>query len=271
MATYRIESITKLSERELKSEAKRIASSHSANENSLSSWHSQYKNSAYIFIGGLSYRLSEGDVIIVFSQWGEPVDVHIVRDKQTGASKGFAFLAYRDQRSTVLAVDNANGMDLLGRRIRVDHVENFRAPKKFSESGEVDEDGNPKTVDYNATGAEGAGIGKYNVTEHCRALIKPSNTIKKNVASSTNDKEISKSSSLLDEDDIWARKFEELTKTTNQADLERFSHGKKIVSGKQKKQRKKHKRHRTHSHDTHRSHSSDSADFNRQQQSTKEH
>ena len=36
----------------------------------------------------------------------------MVRDKETGKSKGFAFLAYEDQRSTVLAVDNLNGIQV---------------------------------------------------------------------------------------------------------------------------------------------------------------
>ena len=40
--------------------------------------------------------MSEGDIAIVFSQWGELVDVHLVRDKKTGKSKGFAFIAYED-------------------------------------------------------------------------------------------------------------------------------------------------------------------------------
>ena len=36
-----------------------------------SSWHNQYKDSAWIFIGGLDYDLTEGDIICVFSQYGE--------------------------------------------------------------------------------------------------------------------------------------------------------------------------------------------------------
>eukprot|EP00965_Chrysotila_dentata_P030770 1024956-Pleurochrysis_carterae.AAC.1 len=43
------------------------------------------------------------------------------RDKATGKQRGFAFIAYEDQRSTVLAVDNFNGAKLLGRTLRVDH------------------------------------------------------------------------------------------------------------------------------------------------------
>jgi RNA-binding motif X-linked protein 2 len=32
------------------------------------SWHDEYKDSAYIFVGNLDYELTEGDVICVFSQ-----------------------------------------------------------------------------------------------------------------------------------------------------------------------------------------------------------
>ena len=31
------------------------------------SWHYEYRNSAYIFIGGLNYRMNEGDLVTVFS------------------------------------------------------------------------------------------------------------------------------------------------------------------------------------------------------------
>ncbi len=35
------------------------------------SWHDDYKDSAWIFIGNLDYKLSEGDVLCFMSQWGE--------------------------------------------------------------------------------------------------------------------------------------------------------------------------------------------------------
>ena len=41
---------------------------------------------------------------------GEIVNINLVRERDTGKSKGFCFLAYEDQRSTVLAVDNLNGV-----------------------------------------------------------------------------------------------------------------------------------------------------------------
>ncbi|XP_062614594.1 RNA-binding motif protein, X-linked 2-like [Saccostrea cucullata] len=101
------------------------------------SWHDQYKDSAWIFIGGLPYDLTEGDVIAVFSQYGELVNINLVRDGKTGKSRGFCFICYEDQRSTVLAVDNLNGIKLLGRTIRVDHVENYKVPKEHGDEDEV--------------------------------------------------------------------------------------------------------------------------------------
>ncbi len=95
------------------------------------SWHEKYKDSAWVFIGGLSFELTEGDVICVMSQWGEIEDIHLVREKDTNKSKGFAFVKYEDSRSGILAVDNFNGISLLGRTLRCDHVENYKLPKEI--------------------------------------------------------------------------------------------------------------------------------------------
>jgi len=69
-------------------------------------------------------------------RFGEIVDVNLVRDQKTGRSKGFAFIAYEDQRSSVLSVDNFNGAKILGRMIRVDHVGQY----KHKKPGKKDED-----------------------------------------------------------------------------------------------------------------------------------
>lgn len=96
------------------------------------SWHADYRDTAYIYVGGLSFDLTEGDVIAIFSQFGEPVYINLVREKDTGKSKGFAFLKYEDQRSTDLAVDNLGGATVLGRVLKVDHT---RYKKKEDEEG----------------------------------------------------------------------------------------------------------------------------------------
>lgn len=103
------------------------------------SWHAKYKESAYVFVGGIPYDLTEGDLVAVFAQYGEVVDVNLVRDKGTGKSKGFAFVAYEDQRSTILAVDNLNGAKILGRIVRVDHVSNYKKKEEEEEDEKAQE------------------------------------------------------------------------------------------------------------------------------------
>jgi len=97
------------------------------------SWHTDYRDTAYIYIGGLPFELSEGDVVTIFSQYGEPTYINLIRDKETGKSKGFAFLKYEDQRSTDLAVDNLGGTVIMGRTLKVDHT---RYKKKDDEAEE---------------------------------------------------------------------------------------------------------------------------------------
>ncbi|KAI0172794.1 hypothetical protein GGR52DRAFT_546121 [Hypoxylon sp. FL1284] len=86
------------------------------------SWHTDYRDTAFVNFGGLPYELSEGDIITIFSQYGEPVFLKLARDKETGKSKGFGWLKYEDQRSTDLAVDNLGGAEIAGRLVRVDHA-----------------------------------------------------------------------------------------------------------------------------------------------------
>jgi RNA-binding motif X-linked protein 2 len=86
------------------------------------SWHTDYRDTAFIYIGGLAFELSEGDIITIFSQYGEPVWVKLARDKETGKSRGFAWIKYEDQRSCDLAVDNLGGATIMDRVIRVDHA-----------------------------------------------------------------------------------------------------------------------------------------------------
>lgn len=121
--------------------------------------HDDFKDSAYIYVGGIPYELTEGDIICVFSQYGEILDMNMPRDGETGKPKGFCFLKYDDQRSTVLAVDNFNGATLLGRTLRVDHSRDYRQKTKRkkrhddseSEESEVelDEEGKPRIKGFN--------------------------------------------------------------------------------------------------------------------------
>ncbi|CAI4211208.1 unnamed protein product [Parascedosporium putredinis] len=102
------------------------------------SWHADYRDTAFVYFGGLPSELSEGDVIVIFSQFGEPVFVKLARDKETGKSRGFGWLKYADQRSTDLAVDNLGGANILGRMLHVDHARYKPHEDDDPEEGKVD-------------------------------------------------------------------------------------------------------------------------------------
>jgi len=190
------------------------------------SWHNQFKDSAYVYIGGLHTGMTEGDVIIMFSQFGEVVDVNLIRDKTTGKSKGFAFICYEDQRSTILAVDNMNSFQMLGRTVAVSHVEKYKAPKKLSET-EKDAEGDPLLLDYEATGAEGKGYKVYNALDTQKKISDVNDQRRKPEARK----------GAQDEDEEWAKSFETSLKYMD--DLPKMKKVKK--EKKSKKERKKDK------------------------------
>ncbi|KAK4899654.1 RNA-binding protein Cwf29 [Elasticomyces elasticus] len=125
---------------------------------SNASWHTDYRDTAYIYIGGLPFELSEGDILTIFSQYGNPVHINLVRDKETGKSRGYCFLKYEDQRSCDLAVDNLSGAGVMGRVVSVDHT---RYKKK---DGEIEGVGDEEEV-ADDTDEEGASRSKRRRTE----------------------------------------------------------------------------------------------------------
>ncbi|GME84672.1 unnamed protein product [Ambrosiozyma monospora] len=116
-----VRKIEKLNEQELQS-----------NTSFSASWHQDYRDTSYIFIGNLPSKLDEEDILTIFSQYGVPTAMKLMRDKKTGDSLKFAFLKYEDFKSCVLAVDNLNGYEIVpGCMLRVDHVR--YKPYKYSD------------------------------------------------------------------------------------------------------------------------------------------
>lgn len=92
------------------------------------SWHEKYIHCPAIYVGGLHPHLTEGDLLAIFEQYGIVVHINLVRDNESGKSRGFAFLKYHDPRSSILAIDNFNGVEIAGRTLHVDHDENYTVP-----------------------------------------------------------------------------------------------------------------------------------------------
>ncbi|MFT7818133.1 transformer-2 protein homolog beta isoform X1 [Arapaima gigas] len=70
---------------------------------------------------GLSLYTTERDLREVFSKYGPLSNVCIVYDQQSRRSRGFAFVYFENQEDSKEAKERINGMELDGRRIRVDY------------------------------------------------------------------------------------------------------------------------------------------------------
>src|SRR5689334_11741901 len=84
-----------------------------------------------IFVGNLSFQTTEDDLRELFEPFGEVSRVQIVTDRDTGRSRGFAFVEMADDDAGNKAIDAVNGKELSGRQLNVNEAQ----PKGDRSSG----------------------------------------------------------------------------------------------------------------------------------------
>ena len=84
-----------------------------------------------IYVGNLPYTATEGDVSGLFAAFGPVERVKIITDRETGQSKGFAFVTLGDQSQLNAAIEALNEYDYNGRALRV----NASEPKESRPGG----------------------------------------------------------------------------------------------------------------------------------------
>lgn len=88
-----------------------------------------------IYVGNLSYDASSNDLLEFFKAGGfEPVRANIVTDRETGRSRGFAFVDFGDDETAASARSTLDGRSLMGRAIRLDAARE-RAPRGSNGGG----------------------------------------------------------------------------------------------------------------------------------------
>ena len=72
-----------------------------------------------IYIGNLSYEVTEEDLKQAFETFGEVESVKIIKDEYTNRSKGFGFVEMPDKANAQSAIDDLNDTELKGRTLKV--------------------------------------------------------------------------------------------------------------------------------------------------------
>ncbi|HNT28325.1 MAG TPA: RNA-binding protein [bacterium] len=80
-----------------------------------------------LYVGNVSYQMTEESLKKMFSEFGEVTSAKIVVDRETGRSKGFGFVEMADAQAADRAIESLNDQEVDGRRIKV----NIARPKKF--------------------------------------------------------------------------------------------------------------------------------------------
>ena len=75
-----------------------------------------------IYVGNLSYDMTEEDLKEAFKVFGEVNTVKIIKDNYTGRSKGFGFVEMSAKTEAQSAIEGLNGKDLKGRSLNVNEA-----------------------------------------------------------------------------------------------------------------------------------------------------
>lgn len=75
-----------------------------------------------IYVGNLSFNATEEDIRQAFAAYGEVQSVNIIKDRETGRSRGFAFVEMPDGEQAKEAIEKVNLSEIAGRAVSVNEA-----------------------------------------------------------------------------------------------------------------------------------------------------
>ncbi len=75
-----------------------------------------------IYVGNLPFTASEDEIRQAFAAYGTVSSVAIIKDRETGQSRGFAFVEMPNNDEGTAAINNLNGKPLKGRALKVNEA-----------------------------------------------------------------------------------------------------------------------------------------------------
>lgn len=75
-----------------------------------------------IFVGNLSYEVTQEDIVDVFAEYGKVQRVHIPTDRETGQKRGFAFVELETKVQEAAAISALDGAEWMGRDLKVNQA-----------------------------------------------------------------------------------------------------------------------------------------------------
>src|SRR5687767_8224238 len=92
-----------------------------------------------IYVANLHYRLNDEDLHQIFSEFGQVTSAKIIKDHETGRSRGFGFVEMPNQEEGTKAMESLNGSEVEGKQLMV----NEARPKAPNSGGGGNRGGRP--------------------------------------------------------------------------------------------------------------------------------
>jgi RNA recognition motif-containing protein len=84
-----------------------------------------------IYVGNLSYQVTEDDLKEAFAEYGTVTRVQVPTDRETGRMRGFAFVEMSSDDEETAAIEALDGAEWMGRDLKV----NKAKPREDKRSG----------------------------------------------------------------------------------------------------------------------------------------
>jgi len=88
-----------------------------------------------IYVGNLSYSVTEEDLTSVFSEYGTVKRVHLPADRETGRPRGFGFVEMSTDAEEDAAIAALDGAEWMGRDLKVNKAKPREDNRKASAGG----------------------------------------------------------------------------------------------------------------------------------------
>jgi RNA recognition motif-containing protein len=76
-----------------------------------------------IYVGNLSYRTTEEELRALFEAYGDVAEVRVITDRETGRSRGFAFVEMANEAEARAAIEGLNEKEHMGRALRINEAQ----------------------------------------------------------------------------------------------------------------------------------------------------
>ncbi len=132
-----------------------------------------------LFVGNMSFQTTESDLRALFEPFGQIARVHIAMDRETGRSRGFAFVEMPNDAEAAQAIAGLDGKDVGGRNLKVNEARPKeagapRGPRPGGDRGGNDRGGNNRGGgDRGGSERGGGGRGRFSNEDYREAARQP--------------------------------------------------------------------------------------------------